>query len=128
VGSGGVVSTGGVGSGGDGGTDGVFPECLPDTFSWNSSPPVIGPQDPAHSGLKDPSVVFHDGSYHVFATVHDTSSTTSSMVFATFGLVYMSFDDSRRHLRVLAGRGRRRGGPAKGSGAQRGQLNQESVR
>ena len=34
----------------------------------------------------DPSVVFHDGMYHMFATVNDTS-------FRTFNMVYLSFAD-----------------------------------
>ncbi|MBN1171153.1 MAG: hypothetical protein JXA67_03185 [Micromonosporaceae bacterium] len=109
-GTGGTAGTGGVGGGGggSGGTDaagagntagaggaggigvvstgGTLPTCLPDTFSWNSSPPVMGPQDSDHVSLKDPSVVFHDSMYHVFATVNDLS-------FPTFSMVYLHFAD-----------------------------------
>ena len=40
-------------------------------FSWMSSAPLITPPlDPAQKlhGVKDPSIVYHDGKYHVFMT------------------------------------------------------------
>ena len=40
-------------------------------FHWTSSPPLIVPpksDDITYYGVKDPSVVFYDGEYHVFMT------------------------------------------------------------
>ena len=61
---------------------------LPSSFHWNSSGPLIGPKsDASHtlSAIKDPSVVYYNGRYHVFATV--TSSTGS------YSMVYLNFTD-----------------------------------
>lgn len=57
------------------------------TFSWVSSPPLISPQpDPGQTiyGVKDPSIVYVDGKYHVFMT------TAGS---AGWGLAYTSFSN-----------------------------------
>jgi len=57
------------------------------TFSWVSSPPLISPQpDPGQTihGVKDPSIVYVDGKYHVFMT------TAGS---AGWALAYTSFDN-----------------------------------
>ncbi|WP_298455853.1 non-reducing end alpha-L-arabinofuranosidase family hydrolase [uncultured Cellulomonas sp.] len=43
----------------------------PDTFEWSSTGPLITPQPDATHGsvaVKDPTIVFHDGEYHVFMT------------------------------------------------------------
>ncbi|MBB5800293.1 endo-1,4-beta-xylanase [Saccharothrix ecbatanensis] len=64
---------------------------LPSRFRWSSSGPIIAPKnDSTHrlSAIKDPSVVFHNGRYHVFATV--TSSTGG------YGMVYLNFTDWSR--------------------------------
>src|SRR5476649_2207340 len=56
------------------------------TFNWTSSPPLIGPQsDPNQTiyGVKDHSIVYVNGKYHVFIT------TAGS---AGWGLGYTSFD------------------------------------
>ncbi|WP_437277535.1 non-reducing end alpha-L-arabinofuranosidase family hydrolase [Sorangium sp. So ce375] len=89
VGSGGSGTTGtggstsASGSGGDpgdggGGAGGSTPTCdLPTTFKWKSGPPVISPKPPAGrswASVKDPTIVFFDNKYHVFATVFDTTS------------------------------------------------------
>jgi hypothetical protein len=70
-----VVPTGGTGT-------------LPGSFQWSSGGPIIGPKnDASHtlSAVKDPSVVFYNGRYHVFATV--TSST------GAYSMVYLNFTD-----------------------------------
>ncbi|WP_112264565.1 non-reducing end alpha-L-arabinofuranosidase family hydrolase [Lentzea terrae] len=60
---------------------------LPSSFRWSSSGALIGPKpDGAHPNVysvKDPSVVYHNGKYHVFASVYTTG----------YNLVYMSFSD-----------------------------------
>jgi len=61
---------------------------LPATFRWSSTGPLIGPKnDATHSlsAIKDPSVVFVNGRYHLFATT--TSST------GKYSMVYLSFTD-----------------------------------
>ena len=60
---------------------------LPGRFSWSSSGALIAPKpDATHNiaGIKDPSVVYYNGKYHVFA------STASS---SGYNLVYLSFSD-----------------------------------
>ncbi|MGW7201943.1 non-reducing end alpha-L-arabinofuranosidase family hydrolase [Streptomyces sp. NPDC054837] len=60
---------------------------LPSRFSWSSSGALIGPKpDSSHNiaAVKDPSVVYYNGKYHVFA------STANS---AGYNLVYLSFSD-----------------------------------
>lgn len=53
----------------------TLPACAqsgaPGDFRWTSSPPLITPPTGGaikHYGVKDPSVVYHDGQYHVFMT------------------------------------------------------------
>ncbi|KAG5959080.1 hypothetical protein E4U58_005090 [Claviceps cyperi] len=59
---------------------------LPSKFSWTSSEPLIQPKSDGRNinGIKDPSVIFFDGKYHVFAS---TAQKTG------YNLVYMSFTD-----------------------------------
>ena len=60
---------------------------LPGSFSWSSTGVLIAPKpDATHAvaGIKDPSVVFADGKWHVFASVANS---------AGYGLVYLSFTD-----------------------------------
>ncbi|MFB0617906.1 non-reducing end alpha-L-arabinofuranosidase family hydrolase [Streptomyces sp. AGS-58] len=60
---------------------------LPAGFSWNSSGALIAPKpDATHNiaGIKDPTVVYYNGKYHVFA------STASS---SGYNLVYLNFSD-----------------------------------
>ncbi|MFK8909071.1 non-reducing end alpha-L-arabinofuranosidase family hydrolase [Streptomyces sp. YS-3] len=60
---------------------------LPSSFRWSSSGSLIAPKpDATHNiaGIKDPSVVYYNGKYHVFA------STASA---AGYNLVYLSFSD-----------------------------------
>ncbi|MET9913244.1 non-reducing end alpha-L-arabinofuranosidase family hydrolase, partial [Streptomyces sp. NPDC006476] len=60
---------------------------LPSSFSWSSSGAMIAPKpDSTHNiaGIKDPSVVYYNGKYHVFASVASSSG---------YSLVYLSFSD-----------------------------------
>jgi endo-1,4-beta-xylanase len=61
---------------------------LPTSFTWNSSGVLAGPKpDAAHpniAGLKDPSVVFHNGRWHVFASIASN---------AGYNMVYLNFTD-----------------------------------
>ena len=57
------------------------------SFYWKSSAPLIGPQpDPAQTvyAVKDPSVVFANGKYHVFMTTAGSKG---------WGIAYTSFTD-----------------------------------
>ena len=57
-------------------------------FRWTAGPPLIAqadrPDDPCHS-IKDPSVVFHDGRWHVFCTIRSQKRTHQ--------IEYLSFTD-----------------------------------
>ncbi|MEW2120757.1 non-reducing end alpha-L-arabinofuranosidase family hydrolase [Streptomyces sp. NPDC005474] len=60
---------------------------LPSSFRWNSSGSLIAPKpDATHriAGIKDPSVVYYNGKYHVFASTAQASG---------YNLVYLSFSD-----------------------------------
>ena len=60
---------------------------LPSSFRWSSSGALIAPKsDATHNiaGIKDPSVVFSGGRWHVFASVANSSG---------YNLVYMNFTD-----------------------------------
>jgi hypothetical protein len=54
---------------------------LPGSFQWSSSGILISPKsDATHNirALKDPSVVYHNGRYHVFATTTNQSGAYST--------------------------------------------------
>ncbi|ELP64790.1 non-reducing end alpha-L-arabinofuranosidase family hydrolase [Streptomyces turgidiscabies] len=60
---------------------------LPSSFSWSSSGALIGPKsDATHNiaGIKDPTVVYYNGKYHVFASTASASG---------YNLVYLNFTD-----------------------------------
>src|SRR5581483_5182872 len=60
---------------------------LPAGFQWSSSGALIAPKsDATHTiaGIKDPSVVYYNGKWHVFASVANSSG---------YSLVYLSFSD-----------------------------------
>jgi len=62
------------------------PQAPATAFNWVSSPPLISPQaDPGQTiyGVKDPSIVYVNGKYHVFMTTAGSSG---------WGLAYTSFD------------------------------------
>ncbi|KAK7466233.1 hypothetical protein VKT23_004961 [Stygiomarasmius scandens] len=56
------------------------------TFSWTSSGPLIAPKNDGRNiaALKDPSIVFYNGAYHVFA---------STAVASGYNMVYLTFTD-----------------------------------
>ncbi len=68
-------------------------------FRWTLLPPLISPadrpDDPCHA-IKDPTVVFHDGKWHVFATIRSQKRTHQ--------IEYLSFadwakaNDATRHI------------------------------
>ena len=76
LGSGGSPSTGGEATGGTAGCG------VPASFRWTSSAPLITPASGSVS-IKDPTVVFFDARWHVFATDYSTS----------YGMVYLNFPD-----------------------------------
>ncbi|MFF0015459.1 non-reducing end alpha-L-arabinofuranosidase family hydrolase [Streptomyces sp. NPDC005374] len=72
-----------------GGTPAVASDAaaLPGSYRWSSSGVLMSPKsDSTHTiaGLKDPSVVYYNGKYHVFASVASS---------AGYNLVYLSFTD-----------------------------------
>ncbi|ONI80087.1 glycoside hydrolase [Saccharothrix sp. ALI-22-I] len=59
---------------------------LPSSFRWSSTGAIIGPKpDSAHANVavKDPSVVYHNGKWHVFASTYTNG----------YNLMYTSFSD-----------------------------------
>ncbi len=59
---------------------------LPGSFKWSSSNVLISPKsDATHqlSAIKDPSVVYHNGRWHVFASTASTSGA--------YNMVYLNF-------------------------------------
>lgn len=57
---------------------------FPKSFSWESTPPLILPKASRHVSIKDPTIVYYDNLYHVFATVFDTSRNGWSGVYLNF--------------------------------------------
>ncbi|KAJ3508831.1 hypothetical protein NLJ89_g5544 [Agrocybe chaxingu] len=59
---------------------------LPSSFRWSSSAALIGPKTDSRNiaGIKDPSIVYYNGRWHVFA---------STAVSSGYNLVYISFTD-----------------------------------
>jgi endo-1,4-beta-xylanase len=59
---------------------------LPSSFQWSSSGALISPKSDSHNiaGIKDPTVVYYNGKYHVFASVANSSG---------YNMVYLSFSD-----------------------------------
>ena len=56
------------------------------TFTWSSSGPLVSPKNDSEdlAALKDPSIIFYDNAYHVFASTAKESG---------YGLVYFTFTD-----------------------------------
>ncbi|KAF9528758.1 glycosyl hydrolase family 62 protein [Crepidotus variabilis] len=63
-----------------------LPASLPTSFNWTSSGILISPKSDSYeiAGVKDPSVIYHEGRYHVFA---------STAKLAGYSLVYLNFTD-----------------------------------
>jgi hypothetical protein len=59
---------------------------LPSEFKWTSSSALVGPKNDGRNiaGIKDPSILYHNGKYHVFASTAQASG---------YNLVYFSFTD-----------------------------------
>ncbi|KAF2182434.1 glycoside hydrolase family 62 protein [Zopfia rhizophila CBS 207.26] len=59
---------------------------LPSSFKWSSSNALVGPKNDGRgiAGIKDPSIVFYNGKYHVFASTARSSG---------YNLVYFSVTD-----------------------------------
>lgn len=59
---------------------------LPSSFEWSSSDVLIAPKSDGRNiaGIKDPSIVYYNGKYHVFASTAQESG---------YNLVYLSFTD-----------------------------------
>lgn len=57
---------------------------LPSKPAWVSTQPVIAPAAANHVSIKDPTVVYYNNLYHVFATVYDTSRNAWSSVYLNF--------------------------------------------
>ena len=58
----------------------------PSSFKWSSSGPLIGPKNDSHNikGIKDPSIILVNDTYHVFA---------STAVASGYNMVYLSFKE-----------------------------------
>jgi hypothetical protein len=60
---------------------------LSSNISWTSSAMLVDPANAAWASVKDPTVVYHNGKYHVYATIYNTSvsqpqtSTTPTNMF-----------------------------------------------
>jgi len=61
-------------------------ESLPSSFTWSSSGPLISAKSDSEdlAALKDPSIVYYNDQYHVFASTAKASG---------YNLVYLSFSD-----------------------------------
>lgn len=59
---------------------------LPSSFEWSSSAILIAPKNDSRniSGIKDPSIIYYNGTYHVFASIAKS---------ANYSLVYLNFTD-----------------------------------
>jgi len=59
---------------------------LPSSFAWSSTGVLIAPKNDTRgvAGVKDPSIVYYDGHYHVFA---------STAQEAGYSLIYLNFTD-----------------------------------
>src|SRR5690242_9507199 len=59
---------------------------IPTTFKWNSTGPLVGAKNDGRdiAGIKDPSIVEINGTFHVFA---------STAQKAGYNLVYFNFTD-----------------------------------
>lgn len=56
---------------------------LPATLRWTSTQPIISPKN-GYENVKDPTIVYYDNKYHVFATAYGSGSYKS---------IYLNFTD-----------------------------------
>jgi hypothetical protein len=89
--NGGGAGMGGEGGGGSSGSGGEGSEItcdLPTSFQWTSSGVLVAPKpNPSHAiiSVKDPTIVFHEGEYLLYATTANTAGN--------WNMVHLSFDD-----------------------------------
>ena len=57
---------------------------LPTSFEWEASAPLISPRNGVY-GIKDPSVVYFDDKYHIFATINDDNWKSVYLNFSDWG-------------------------------------------
>ncbi|KAJ4304673.1 hypothetical protein N0V90_000200 [Kalmusia sp. IMI 367209] len=59
---------------------------LPGSFKWISTPALVYPKNDtrAIAGIKDPSIVFINNTYHVFASTAKSESPNYSLVYFNF--------------------------------------------
>jgi hypothetical protein len=79
------------------------PPLLAPPYRWELSPPLVAPAerpgDPCHA-VKDPTVVFHDGRWHLFCTIRSKTRTHQ--------IEYLSFTDwskaneAKRHVLTVS--------------------------
>ena len=71
-------------------------------FKWKSSPPLVAaaqrPEDPCVS-IKDPTVVFHDGRWHLFCTIR-SEKRTHQIEYLNFA-DWKEADQAPRHILKL---------------------------
>lgn len=60
---------------------------LPGSLRWTSSQPLISPKN-GFANVKDPSIVYYDNKYHVFATAYDSNA------YKSIYLNFTSFDQA----------------------------------
>lgn len=65
---------------------------LPSSFKWTSTPALVYPKNDtrAIAGIKDPSIILVNGTYHVFASTAKNESPSYSLVYFNF----TSFDEA----------------------------------
>ncbi len=62
---------------------------LPNNLSWTSSQAIISPKN-GFANVKDPTIVYHDNKYHVFATAYSSSASAYQSIYLNFS----SFDQA----------------------------------
>jgi hypothetical protein len=82
--------------------DDPLPPLLSPPYLWSLSRPLISPAnhpaDPCHA-IKDPSVVFHDGKWHLFSTIR-SQKRTHQIEYLAFA-DWQKADASPRHVLTL---------------------------
>src|SRR5690606_15271659 len=83
-----VESAATAGAGAEAGASGAGDARLPERFEWTSTGPLVSPvPDRFHPilSVKDPTVVYFEERWHLFATTADTSGSWS--------MIYLNFED-----------------------------------
>ncbi|MGC4092636.1 MAG: non-reducing end alpha-L-arabinofuranosidase family hydrolase [Polyangiaceae bacterium] len=85
--SGGKATTGGASTTGGTASAGSTGCGVPTSFKWSSSDALILPKsDSTHAlaSIKDPTVVYYNGRWHIYATVFNTTNGLYNMVYLNF--------------------------------------------